>query len=317
MKPHFLQSNHWQTFQEALGRTVYVREGNGWSYRAILEPGSKLTPTRLYCPYGPTVASERSLATALESLKALAQSVNATFVRVEPLGAQFTAKKHGLLEVNYSQPNHTWQIDLTKEKDELLRDMKQNTRNICKNYQKKGLTYRQSTDPEEISVLLGFLHAVAAHNDITIHSDKYLTEQARILLPNNAGRLHFIELDHTPIAAALTYEDETAVYYAHAGASHEHRKLAASTALLGEIIFHAQQVGKTTCDLYGVTTSKDPHHHWAGFTRFKQSFGGQLVTLSPTYDLPLKRARYASYATSRKGLAQAKKATKRILKRQK
>lgn len=313
MEVHFLQTAAWQAFQEARGRTVYLREGDGWHYRAILEPGTRLSPARLYCPYGPTATSERSLKTALESLRALAQSTGACFVRVEPIGVKITPKKLGLLEVDYSQPSHTWQIDLSQPKEDLLAAMKQNTRNIYKNYHKKGLSYRQSSDPTEVKHLLSFLQEVASHNNITVHNDSYLTLQTETLLPIQAGLLHFIEFEGSPIAAALTYEDETISYYAHAGASHEHRKLSASTALLAEIIMHAKEAGKTTCDLYGITTSGDPQHRWAGFTRFKKSFGGHEVTLSPTYDLPIKRAQYRAYAASRSSIKTARKMKQLLL----
>lgn len=317
MHTHFLQSQHWQAFQEALGRIVYVREGNGWQYRAILEPGTKLSPTRLYCPYGPTATSERSLQTALASLDALARSVNACFVRVEPLGTSFDTKRLGLQEVDYSQPSYTWQIDLMQSEVDILAAMKQTTRNICKNYQKKSLSYRQSTNPEDIALLLPFLHEVAHNNAIAIHSDTYLTAQAQTLLPAGGGLLHFIEHAGSPIAAALTFEDDTTSYYAHAGASHAHRKLGASTALVGEIILDAKKRGKTTCDLYGVTPSTDPTHRWAGFTRFKQSFGGHMVELSPTYDMPTQRMRYAGYAASRSTIKKARTLTKRLRIRKK
>lgn len=314
MEPHFLQSSHWQHFQEARGRTVYVREGEGWHYRAILEPATRFSPDRLYCPYGPTVTSERSLKTAIESLKALARSVNACFVRMEPIGFEVTPSNFRLTEVDYSQPSHTWQIDLAQSEADILAAMKQNTRNVYKNYHKKGLSYWQSTDPSDISHLLTFLHTVATNNSISIHDDSYLTLQAQTLLVEGAGLLHFIEYEGSQIAAALTYESETTTYYAHAAASYEHRKLSASTALLAEIIMHAKQAGKKTCDLYGVTTSDDPQHPWAGFTRFKQSFGGHITTLSPTYDLPIRRAQYLSYAAARSGLQKARRAKRAFLK---
>ncbi|MDO4684823.1 MAG: peptidoglycan bridge formation glycyltransferase FemA/FemB family protein [Candidatus Saccharibacteria bacterium] len=300
MHPHFLQSAAWQAFQEARGRTVYYRTGDGWSYRAILEPGTTLSPTRLYCPYGPTATSPHALETALASLVALAQSCNATFVRVEPLGTQFSPTTLQLRKVQYSQPAHTWQIDLTQSQDDIIAAMKQNNRSIYRNYHKKGLSYRHSTNPTECHHLLDLLHEVAAHNNITVHSDNYLQAQANTLLPAGHGRLHFIEYEGRVIAAALTYESDTTCYYAHAGASHEYRKLAASTALLAEIIIDAKQRGKTICDLYGITTSSDPQHRWAGFTRFKKSFGGYKVTLSDTYDLPVKPLAYRLYSLAKK-----------------
>lgn len=317
MQPHFLQSAAWQAFQEARGRTVYERSGDGWSYRAIFEPGSRLTPSRLYCPYGPTATSQRALKTALDSLKALGHSLGAGFIRIEPLGATYDAKKLGLKEVDYSQPNDTWIIDLTPDRDQLIAAMKQNNRSIYRNYQKKGLSYHQSNNPDDITHLLRLLHEVAANNSIQVHDDEYLTLQANTLLPRNAGMLHFMTYQDEIIAAALTYQTATTCYYAHAGANHEHRKLAASTALLAEIIMHAKADGLKTCDLYGITTSDDPHHRWAGFTRFKKSFGGKEVTLSPTYEVALKPVRYGLYRVSKatvKNLRSVVRFTERLLK---
>ena len=140
----------------------------------------------------------------------------------------------------------------------------------------------------------------AKRNNITPHSDEYLTTQAKTLIPLDAATLHFIEYENTVIAAALTYNTDDTCYYAHASASHEHKKLGASTALVAEIIIRAKKNGRKVCDLYGITTSDDPTHPWAGFTRFKQSFGGYLAPLSHTYDLPMKAGLYHTYSLAKR-----------------
>ena len=292
---HFQQSAAWQEFQESLGRKVFHRSGNGWEYRAILEP-AKFGLSRLYCPYGPFATSERALKTAFDSLRALALSQRAAYIRVQPLGINITdelMKAHRARRIDYSQPAHTWCIDTSRSKDEIVADMKQNNRNLYRNHAKKGLIYRRSTDWKEAKHLTRLLHGVAAHNQITVHSDKYLMTQAKSLIKSKAASLHFMEYEKEVIAAALVYEDANANYYAHAAADHEHRKLGASTSLLACIIVDAHEQGKAMCDLYGVTNSDDPDHRWAGFTRFKKSFGGQEVTLSETYETPVSRPRYA------------------------
>lgn len=298
---HFHQSAAWQVFQESLGRKVFHRTGEGWEYRAILEP-ARFGLSRLYCPYGPTASTHHALRTALASLKALARSQNAAFVRVQPLGAQFTSEdmKHlGAHKIYYSQPAHTWCINTARPVDEIIADMKQNNRNLYRTYEKKGLHYHRSTDPADISRLTTLLHGVAAHNQITIHSDSYFKTQAEALLPIGGASLHFMTYDDETIAAALVYEDVRTNYYGHAAASHEHRKLGASTALLACIIVDAHEHGKHICDLYGITTSDDPAHKWAGFTKFKKSFGGYEKTLSVTYEYPVNAWRYAAYSAAR------------------
>lgn len=298
---HFLQSTAWEAFQQSLGRKTFRRQGEGWSYLAILEEG-KFGIHRLYCPYGPTVESPHALNTALDSLTALAQSQKVTTVRIEPLGSAITNKtllNLNLYKTDYSSPAHSWYVDLTQTKDDILAQMNQNNRNIYRNYHKKGMSHEVSTDPHDISHLITLLQGVADHNKITVHSDEYFTKQATVLIENNAAEIHLMRFENEVIAAALVYLDETTAYYAHAAADHEHRKLNASTALLAEIIFNAKANGKKVCDLYGITDSDDPAHRWAGFSKFKKSFGGYAVTYVDTFEKPIRVWRYGFYQTLR------------------
>lgn len=294
---HFLQSEAWQRFQQALGRKTFRARGDGWEYLAILEP-APFGLSRLYCPYGPQVNSSHALTEALESLETLGIELGVAYLRLQPVGITVAASKQ-LRPVTYSQPTHSWRIDLTQSETTLLADMKQNTRNIYRNYQKKGLVHEISHDPKDISRLTSLLHEVAAHNRITVHSDAYFRAQADTFLQQGDAELHFITKDSQTLAAAFVYLDKTTAYYAHAAASFEYRKLGASTALVAEIIMDAKHKGKQYCDLYGVTTSDDPRHKWAGFTKFKQSFGGHLVTYNATYEYPLHPKRYHALQAAR------------------
>ncbi len=298
---HFQQSEAWQIFQESLGRKVFHRSGEGWEYRAILEP-ARFGLSRLYCPYGPTAETHRALRTALDSLRALARSQNTAYVRIQPLGTELThedMKRLGTHKIYYSQPAHTWCIDTSRSPDEIIADMKQNNRNLYRTYEKKGMSYKRSTKPADISRLTTLLHGVAAHNQISVHPDSYFVAQAKALLPLGAASLHFITYKKQTIAAALVYEGSHAHYYAHAAATQEHRKLGASTALLAAIIVDTHERGKQICDLYGITTSENPEHKWAGFTRFKKSFGGYEQDLSETYEYPVKPLRHTVYRVAR------------------
>ena len=295
IKEHFLQSKEWMKFQKSLGNKTFFRKGEGWRYRAIFQPKSGMIPARIYCPYGPTVKNDHALKNALASLVALAKSQDAAFIRIEPLGFDFEPEKHHLSEVNFSQPAYTWCVDLTQEKDEIIANMKQNNRSIYRNYHKKDMTYEESTNPDDIEYLCSLLKGVASHNQINVHSEEYLKRQTEVLMKQNVAKLHFIKLKDEIIASALTYRCNGTVYYAHAAADYEHRRLAASTALLGEIITRAKDEGFESCDLYGITTDDNPNEKWKGFTKFKKSFGGYEKKLSKTYDLPVKKSIYFIY----------------------
>ncbi len=296
MNIHFLQSKAWQTFQEAEGKRTFRKEGDGWQFLAILEESSGFK--RLYCPYGPVAASPEALVQALAALRQLANENSVTFLRLQPTGASFSDQELstlGLKPVHYSQPSHTWRLSLTDPEDVILANMKQNNRNIYRNYRKKGLVYERSTNPDDITRLTSLLHGTASHNKISVHPDSYFEVQTASLIPIGAASLHFITFENDTIAAALVYEDETTNYYAHAASSFEHRNLNAATALLGEIIFDAKKSGKKLFDFYGIAPTDDPNHRWAGFTAFKKSFGGYEVTYPETHELPIRHLPYLVY----------------------
>ena len=304
---HFLQSPAWANFQRALGRTVHERSGAGWSFLAIEEsnPAGKL----LYAPYGPVAASLAAFDAALAALAELARSCGAVFVRLEPVDAGFTAagagavlRARGLRPAPANQqPERSWVVDLDRDFKDVLAEMKPVNRNLYRNIHKKGVTFRSSHDPEEISVLLGFLHLTASRSGFKPQSDDYLTQVARSLMPNGAATLFIAELEGEPIAAALAYDSADTRTYAHAALDDAHRKLSAGIPLLVTLMADARDKGLKQVDLWGVAPADDPDHKWAGFTSFKKSFGGHEVAYPGTWDLPVRTVRYNGYQLARKG----------------
>lgn len=294
---HFLQGVAWEQFQRALGNKTIRRHTDTWDYLGIIER-NRLN-SRLYVPYGPSFQTMADFDTALTSLRHDAKVEHLSFIRIEPSRALSSAdlRARGFHPVNYQQlqPTHTQIIDLTNDEETLLQQMSQSTRNIVRNYYKKGITIRKSTDPSDITILTGLLASVASRNHITVHTDTYFQQQAATLFPLGAAALYIAEYNNTPIAAALAFEDKTTRTYAHAAANDSYRKLNAGTALLGYMILDAKKSGLTTFDLYGIADTDDPRHPWAGFTKFKKSFGGHSVAYPGAWDLPLNQPVYWLY----------------------
>lgn len=297
---HFLQSPAWEAFQQSLGRTTFRESGDGWEFLAIKESGT--AHTRLYCPYGPTVRDKTALHAALKRLHDIGKAQKVTFLRVEPTNPTLVLflSSQGWRKVTYQQlqPEHSRLIDLTQSDSELLAHMTQPVRNLYRNYHKKGVTIHQSTNPEDITILLTFIHEVARHNGIRPHSDAYFRAQAAALLPRQAATLWYATVEEQPIAAALFYQTVTTLYYAHAGASTlpHYRKLNPSTAILAEAIIDAQRRGLQHVDLYGIAPDGAPASHpWAGFTKFKRSFGGYDAHFAGPWDFPLQPLPYWLY----------------------
>ena len=61
-------------------------------------------------------------------------------------------------------------------------------------------------------------------------------------------------------------------------------------------IIDAKNKGLTQFDLFGIAPDgSSPEHPWAGFTRFKRSFGGQDVSFGGSWDIPVKQFDYWLY----------------------
>jgi lipid II:glycine glycyltransferase (peptidoglycan interpeptide bridge formation enzyme) len=305
MSQSILQTPAWADFQRALGKTVLEREGEGWSYLAIVEQSP--FGRSLYCPYGPAADDAGAFAAALADLTAQARLHKAHYVRVEPvavpLGTEPSRKLRslGLTRAPRDiQPRHTWVIDLQQEEKDLLGAMRSSNRNIYRNIHKKGVSIETSVDPADIGILLGFLGQTADRSGFTSHTDSYLATAARTLMPAGAAKLYYATLEGTgPIAAALSYDTGTSRAYAHAAIDEGHKKLSAGIPLLVRMILDARAEGKQTFDLWGIAPADEPDHEWAGFTKFKQSFGGYAVDYPGTWDLPVSKPQYKAYQLAR------------------
>lgn len=292
--PHFLQTQAWAQFQRDLGRVTNTRSGPGWHYVAIRETGK--FHTRLYVPYGPTFVDDKALLLALDDLEGLASRSDVTFVRIEPTSdaAIPILRKRGFLirEEESVQPATTRIIDLRLGESQILAQMKRTTRPRIRNYAKKGVRIRQTSDPEEIDVLVSLLAPVSQRNHVSFHSADYFRVLAQSLFPTGDASLFIAEVGGKAVAASLAFDTDRTRIYAHAAADDDYRSLHVGTALVGEMILDAARRGMESFDLYGITESQDPHHPWAGFTTFKEGFGGEVVRYAGMWELPIRRTRY-------------------------
>jgi lipid II:glycine glycyltransferase (peptidoglycan interpeptide bridge formation enzyme) len=303
---YFLQTPAWADVLRSLGRTVHQQSGPGWSFLAVEEsnPAGKV----LYAPYGPVASSTDAFDGALAALAELARSRGAVFVRIEPVTAGLTVstapeelRRRGLQPApSNPQPELSWIVDLEGDFKDVLAAMKPVNRNLYRNIHKKGVTFRTSQDPDDIGILLDFLHMTARRNGFKPQADDYLTRVAASLMPAGAATLFIAELHGDPIAAALAYDSADTRTYAHAALDDTHRKLSAGIPLLVTLMADAKERGLKHVDLWGVAPADQPDHKWAGFSAFKRSFGGHQIEYPGAWDLPVKKLRYNAYQVARK-----------------
>lgn len=301
---NILQSDIWAQFQRSNGHQVFTDTGQGWRYMATLEGGK--TGRYLYCPYGPVADNPQAFDAAIESLLQVARANKCLFVRVEPIDegifagaahADFLRGRGFVLSPRQVQPAHTQIIDLTADEETILKGMKSTNRNLHRNIHKKGVTFKTSQNPADLDVLFKFLDETAGRTGFNRQRDDYLRQVARVLMPADAATLYIAKVEREPIGAAFVYDSDDTRTYAHAATSYEHRKLSAGIPLVTHLIVDAKAKGLKYVDLFGIAPNDDPNHEWAGFTKFKKSFGGQSVEYAGTWDKPVTALGYQAYST--------------------
>ena len=294
---HFLQSRAWGQFQQALGRKPVWASGEGWQWLAAAWHGRGVN--YLYAPYGPTVSSDAT--GSLSSLQRAGKELGVDFVRCEPVGQPVNDRR--LRRFEAVQPQHTWVLDLSQSEEELRAGLNSGHRNPINTAAKRGLSFRQEKDPGAIESFLPMLADTYQRAGIKAHPDSYYRQLADTLITAGAATFYFADYKSQPVAAAMVYDFGPTRHYAHAVADQRlNRELKAAAPLLWQMILDAKQQGRERFDFWGIAPTEDPSHPWAGISKFKRGFGGELVTLQGTWDLPIKPLKYRAYRLAKRVL---------------
>lgn len=294
MEEPITQSHFWKNLQDDLNETSFEETGENFHYLAIL----KKTPigNYLYLPYGPVVKDQISFNKALKSLKTLAKSKNAIFVRVEPQNPSLKPPKNAIKSKDLN-PKETWLLDLTGTEDDLKKKLPSRLLRYYKNAEKTGLTIKTSKNPEDIEYLLDLQKALAKEKGISTFSENYLKTE----LEQPFATLYLVVWEETVIAAGLVFDYKGTRYNLQGAQSEEGKKLHATGILTIELIKDAKKEGKKIFDFWGIAPENAPKDHpWAGFTNFKKTFSGYEKDYLGTYDIVENPLKYRLYQLTRK-----------------
>ena len=298
------QTKKWQKLQSELGEKTFFEENNDYTYLAI-EKQTKFG-TYFYLPYGPYATTKIAAKKAYKALESLCISKNITFMRIEPQSAptaEFWLNLPNIQKSRNLSPEETWVLDLTPEMDAVYAGMKQNTRNLCKNYAKKGISVKISQNKaKDIKILAKFHREIAKQHKISAFSEKYLKIEAM----QPFSTLYIAYFEGQPIAASLFFDHENTRFYMQSASDKNFHKLPATYAILNEAIRDAKAKNLKKLDFWGIapedaTGNVKKDHPWAGFTKFKKSFGGYEVKYLGTYDIIFKPVQYKFYKLARRG----------------
>jgi peptidoglycan pentaglycine glycine transferase (the first glycine) len=228
-----------------------------------------------------------------EDLKALflaGKDVNAIGIRMEP-NLMKNEKVTVYKELKPGRPlfkQKTFIIDLTQSEDELLGKMHPKARYNIRVAQRHGVTIREDNSPEAFEKYLELTFSgTAKRQKIYSHGRDY----HRLLwdcLKKNMAHLFVAVYGKEIITADIIFKFRDRIYYAYGASKLEFKEVMAPTLLLWEIAKWGKSTGVSKFDLWGAEEGR-------GFSRFKEQFGGEIVELAGTFDLPINKLLYRGF----------------------
>ena len=220
----------------------------------------------------------------------------------QELRLNFDTQKWNLKKANTNiLPSDTIFINLQKDEQGLLQDMKPKTRYNVKLSMRKGVMVRKA-GLKDLEIWYGLYIETCTRNRLFLHDKEFfktvLESKTKGMRSPAEVELLIAEVDNQPLAAIyVVYSDQRATYLYGASSSKD-RKFMATYALQWEALKRAKMKGCTYYDMFGVAPKPDPSHPLYGLYRFKVGFGGQLFHRMGCWDYPLDSSNYEMYLAS-------------------
>lgn len=301
---NFLQSPSYAKMNELLGAKVITENFGSPSNpkeetvgRALIIVRNAKRGRYLEIPCGPLIDwnDNKLVREALAKIRKIATAEKCVFVRMRPQ-LPATAENLKLLEniglkksPMHLAAEHTVIINLTKPEEELLANMRRQTRYEVRRASKLGITVEKSRSEE----IFKEFHKVQAD---TAKRQNFVPPNLKTLMAEREALDSEIYIASTaenePVAYGLIIKDGKEAEYYEAASTLLNRKLPGAYALLWQAIKDLKAEGYERFNLWGIAPAGQPNHRYAGVTTFKTGFGGDIVEYVPAHDMVISKIGY-------------------------
>ena len=172
-------------------------------------------------------------------------------------------------------PEETLQVELGPE-PEMLARMKPKGRYNARLALRRGVEVVSSLEPGDVHELYRVLEETADYHGFLLEPKSFFINLVQALVPQT-GRLAFARYKGITLAAALTVHHGDTVTFLYGGHVPLFAQLMASYALHWHLMREAARDGYRVYDFYAYVPADRVDHAYAGFSRFKEKFGGRPV----------------------------------------
>ncbi len=313
----FLQSDLWRDFQNSYGRKTFAFESENVKANLVEFP-LPFAGQYHYCSRGPIVVDAENSKQNLKDLVNFAKSKDANWLRIEPLDQQTlnlikSSVFQKLIKTRHDiQPKEIFVLDISKDAEKLLAEMKPKTRYNINVAKKKGIQVAVGRE-EYLEEFLRLTKEMAQRQGIVPHPDQYYRHMLKTF-PSEMLKIYVAKYQGKIIAAHLMLFNGKFATYLHGASSNENRNVMAPYLLQWQAIIDAKQQGCTHYDFGGVKISEDNQDgkSWEGITKFKLGFSPETkpYIFPGTFDIVINPRAYGLY----RGLQKAKMLLNKIRK---
>src|SRR5260221_11900150 len=281
---HPLQTKAWEEFRKNTGNEVTRVDSNLLTLHKIPFLNKKIG----IFEKGPEPTSKM-----LEELKTFGKKNNLIFIKLEPNSVSDQEsvaflRAAGAIKGKTLFTQTTFQIDLTKSEDELMKSFGSKTRYNIRLAEKKGVIVTEDNSDEAFEKYLELTKETTARDKFFAHSEKY----HRLLWETlkKAGIAHMLVAKYNKeiVVTWMLFAHDKVLYYPYGASTHKYKNVMAPNLMMWEAIKFGKKIGCTTFDLWGREPGK-------GFTKFKEGYNPKVVEFIGTWDLIIDKKSYYIY----------------------
>lgn len=257
----------------------------------------------LYAPYCPIIDTQKPehLIELTKEARKMAKRKGAIFIRVSPFIDDSDHSRKLFQKANYRKsPIHitaetTWILDLNKEEDQLLKDMRQNHRNLIRRADRENVEIKTSTDPKDIKLVHDLLEETAKRHNFVPFPLNYLQKEFEAYSKIDAVKIYFAYHEGDLLAANIVFFYGNSAIYRHGASNQLKPKIPAAYALQWAAIKEAKQRKMKYYNFWGIAPEGQVKHPFYGITTFKKGFGGFQKDLLPAHDLIVSKKYWLTF----------------------
>lgn len=295
---NFLQSPAYGAMQESLGAKVITEDfgGKGWAQMIVRDAKRG---RYLEIPCGPLIDwnDQGLVKEVFKTIAEVAEREKCVFVRVRP---QLIANEKNLQLLEklglkkspmHLAAEHTVMLDLNKSEEELLSDMRRQTRYEVRQADKQGIKVTNNNDEETFREFQKVQAETASRQNFIPPSLKTLLAE-KTAFGKDITIYEATTAKGEKIAYGLIVKNGKEGDYYEAASTLLNRKLPGAYALLWQVMRDLKKEGYQRFNLWGIAPPNQPNHRYAGVTTFKTGFGGEVVEYVPAHDLVISKVGY-------------------------